>query len=1621
MKISKKLNRGAIAISLLLALLIVMTPLISMKNIPVFGEGSPELQDLDFVFVNVSPPLNLENPVSIKVSFKVPVSGDDVPDYFENGDEVELILSEHFHFNPLPAVKVDLKDDDGVVIGTVEFKNKTDNGTEYAVAVITFDNPDVFENPGVSDVSAWFEAELRHNGEFGEDSEDQQVVTILKKDYAFLPPSLYDNIKLTKSGAVDLGGGVVNWTVVIKTEKNGVEVEDIELAGFTFKDNLADVGTYVTGSLKVNGSAVDPDDNAGPNQLHYTFPSGSKSPLTVTFQTKISDTILTEGGTIRNTGRLDVDEKTYNSNQATVTVKGPTVSKTGEAGGETTTGGYFDPENQTITWYVEVNSQGRTMNDLVITDVLASGLTLQSAAWQLWDGSTWVDKQTWSSAPANGKYVINDPLTGRGRLKIVTKVELDENGQYVTTSFNNSATVNWKSESGTEGGKGTGGVGVGIGYDAIKKKGELSTSDKHLIEWTVTVDLQNQGGQGYQDGFIVYDLIVPDTKTTDAQLSAANGWPAGLTISSGDGVTVRRGHKLEGPVVATSNGVPLAAEKIEIIELKNADDHVIGALIKVSGLQKAHPNIIKFKTRVVDPDLLAGNDPDQKIYNTATLYHGTTRITRANADVDFDNRILAKELLKREEVGHHYGEGTGTFNPNNRTRSLTEGFHYGHKEAIYRLNINAAQLDFANVETILTGGFGDVTVTDLLPEGWELIPFSDDDLFLIYAGGTVDQGSGYPATGSIRAMGDPLDPGAISGFFYEDITVDGKKGVEFTFAALNSSFVILLKAGPTEDKFLSYFGSGDKQTTETNTLTLKSAHWKPGKEVTQNVRIDSRVLKKSVDLIDFSQVDQGVLRWTIEYKPHGAHVGTAIEDLLPQGIDLRTDAQGNLLYDDGEGNRYINVEKLNLQPNGSYTVGNSLSDEDLREAVKYDPRILTFTFPDTEQAYRFTYITDITSVPGTVTNQVKLLSELVAGAGDQDSFQISDQHGGAAMKRNGFIILHKTTSGGQNLAGVEFTLYNTNADGSLGAARAVRSTGSNGVAMFLGLPPGTYILRETDVPDGYQSNPHDYIVEVKADKSVTINGLKGPFDLENRFEIVNYLKDEKIGSLLVKKSVSGKLADPERPFRFKITLSNGQEELTSSFYYFGSGVPDGLITSGDEILLAHGQSITIVGLPEDTQFTVTEMDANLNGYISSPREVTGVIEGDQTKEANFMNTRNDGSLNLLKLVEGNAGDTVKPFTFRVYFYIDETMDEDTEYPYYDEKDVLKGTIKSGEPILLAHGQSITIKDVPVGTAYLVEEAGEDGYTTTAQNEEGVVTDEGPETVVFINEKTLGELNIVKTVAGNSGNKDDKFRFEVSLFDEEGEALEGKFDYEIDGVVKGTIGSGGLIELAHGQRARIKGLPLNSGYEVVELDADANGYKTEATGAEGAFTQNAPEKYARFTNTRNLGFLSIKKFVNGISGDKTRKFTFEVTLTDEDGKAVVGKFPYKGTGVADGEISSGGTVKLADGESVTIGGLPLGTSYKVVEIEADQDDYITTAIGNSGKFSEKALELSAQFTNTNNRDLMGDDEEKDKDKDEIPKTGDSISYTWLVVFAGSLILLIVLKGADSYLKRRRNTQ
>lgn len=117
-----------------------------------------------------------------------------------------------------------------------------------------------------------------------------------------------------------------------------------------------------------------------------------------------------------------------------------------------------------------------------------------------------------------------------------------------------------------------------------------------------------------------------------------------------------------------------------------------------------------------------------------------------------------------------------------------------------------------------------------------------------------------------------------------------------------------------------------------------------------------------------------------------------------------------------------------------------------------------------------------------------------------------------------------------------------------------------------------------------------------------------------------------------------------------------------------------------------------------------------------------------------------------------------------------------------------------------------------------------------------------------------------------------------------------------------------------------------------------------------------------TTTTEKGGLTISKEIlvpAGFEIDKDKVFTFTVTLVDKNGAALTGEYNY--TGSRTGTISSGGTIELKHGESVTIAGLPAGAAYKIVETAVA--GYTAAQDTIEGTIPDGGEPAAAAFTNT----------------------------------------------------------
>lgn len=85
----------------------------------------------------------------------------------------------------------------------------------------------------------------------------------------------------------------------------------------------------------------------------------------------------------------------------------------------------------------------------------------------------------------------------------------------------------------------------------------------------------------------------------------------------------------------------------------------------------------------------------------------------------------------------------------------------------------------------------------------------------------------------------------------------------------------------------------------------------------------------------------------------------------------------------------------------------------------------------------------------------------------------------------------------------------------------------------------------------------------------------------------------------------------------------------------------------------------------------------------------------------------------------------------------------------------------------------------------------------------------------------------------------------------------------------------------------------------------------------------------------LGSIAVSKIVEGgDEDDRQVAFTFDLVLTDAQGKPLAGNFAWESTDGTSGTVASGGTLELTHGQIVVVSGLPEGTRWTVTEREAE---------------------------------------------------------------------------------------
>lgn len=219
---------------------------------------------------------------------------------------------------------------------------------------------------------------------------------------------------------------------------------------------------------------------------------------------------------------------------------------------------------------------------------------------------------------------------------------------------------------------------------------------------------------------------------------------------------------------------------------------------------------------------------------------------------------------------------------------------------------------------------------------------------------------------------------------------------------------------------------------------------------------------------------------------------------------------------------------------------------------------------------------------------------------------------------------------------------------------------------------------------------------------------------------VKVKNDPIVGNLAIQKTVAGNAGDTGREWNFTVTL--GDKGISGT--YGGMSFTDGVAT----FTLKHNQAMTATDLPAGISYTVTEAEANQDGYTTRATGASGQIPAEGTATAAFTNMKRipRGNLSVSKTVSGSNPPSKTAFGFTVILS-DRTVDG-----RFGEM-----TFRSGvAEFTLRHGETVTASGLPAGVGYLVQEEANEAYTVSSEGAEGLIEPDGTATARFVNRRVV---------------------------------------------------------------------------------------------------------------------------------------------------------------------------------------------------------------------------------------------------------------------------------------------
>lgn len=297
----------------------------------------------------------------------------------------------------------------------------------------------------------------------------------------------------------------------------------------------------------------------------------------------------------------------------------------------------------------------------------------------------------------------------------------------------------------------------------------------------------------------------------------------------------------------------------------------------------------------------------------------------------------------------------------------------------------------------------------------------------------------------------------------------------------------------------------------------------------------------------------------------------------------------------------------------SYMVNGHLINNIGHSTLKFEGDTVTFGFKSDEGGYGagYGYYAIVTGFTGPDLRDYDMHELSIQGLSKDTfgRFVLND-----SPKNMGIFEIEKVSSVDHDnkLYGAYFTLLDSDNN-------VVSRKGSdrNGIVKFTNLDPGTYTLKETDAPTGYQKSDKVYTVTVDADNTVMISDPTGSAlePIDGKYQIENTPQPV---DLNIKKTVVGAMGDKNKDFDFTVHV---EKTLPGDYVIEKSGGESETVTVGSNgiadipVSVKHNQTATIKGLSYNAEVVVTEPSSE---YFAGYTVTTGtrVINSRSNQEAN---------------------------------------------------------------------------------------------------------------------------------------------------------------------------------------------------------------------------------------------------------------------------------------------------------------------------------------------------------------------------------------------------------------------